>query len=51
MYSGNPAAVCSPGAWIDKDVLQALASENNLSDTAFFHRRLRLPGFRTSRAR
>lgn len=33
---GNPAAVCPLPAWPDDAVLQAIATENNLSETAFF---------------
>jgi PhzF family phenazine biosynthesis protein len=35
-FSGNPAAVCPLSEWLDEDLLQAIASENNLSETAFF---------------
>ena len=34
-FQGNPAAVCPLDAWLDDDVLQAIAMENNLSETAF----------------
>lgn len=34
-FQGNPAAVMPLDAWLDDDVLQAIASENNLSETAF----------------
>src|SRR5437773_2176341 len=33
---GNPAAVCPLEAWLPDDVMQAIAAENNLSETAFF---------------
>jgi len=36
VFAGNPAAVCPLDAWLDDDVLQAIAAENNLSETAFF---------------
>lgn len=36
VFSGNPAAVCSLEDWVDDSVLQAIAQENNLSETAFF---------------
>lgn len=36
VFSGNPAAVCPLDTWLDDDILQAIASENNLSETAFF---------------
>ena len=34
--SGNPAAVCPLDYWLDDRLLQAIAEENNLSETAFF---------------
>ena len=33
--TGNPAAVMPLERWLDDDVLQAIAAENNLSETAF----------------
>jgi PhzF family phenazine biosynthesis protein len=35
VFSGNPAAVCMLDAWIDDNLLQSIATENNLSETAF----------------
>jgi len=35
-FKGNPAAVCPLDEWLPDDVLQAIARENNLSETAFF---------------
>lgn len=35
-FEGNPAAVCPLESWLDDDLLQAIAAENNLSETAFF---------------
>ena len=35
VFSGNPAAVCLLETWIDDKRLQAIAAENNLSETAF----------------
>ena len=35
-FGGNPAAVCPLQTWIDDDTLQAIATENNLSETAYF---------------
>jgi PhzF family phenazine biosynthesis protein len=35
LFGGNPAAVCPLDAWLPDDVLQAIARENNLSETAF----------------
>jgi len=36
VFSGNPAAICPLDAWLDDTVMQAIAAENNLSETAFF---------------
>jgi PhzF family phenazine biosynthesis protein len=36
VFSGNPAAVCPLESWFDDQTLQAIAAENNLSETAFF---------------
>jgi PhzF family phenazine biosynthesis protein len=35
-FTGNPAAVCPLDAWLPEAVMQAVAAENNLSETAFF---------------
>ncbi|MEZ5528514.1 MAG: PhzF family phenazine biosynthesis protein [Porticoccaceae bacterium] len=35
-FSGNPAAVCPLNQWLPDETLQAIAAENNLSETAFF---------------
>ena len=34
-FTGNPAAVMPLDRWLDDDLLQAIAEENNLSETAF----------------
>jgi PhzF family phenazine biosynthesis protein len=34
-FTGNPAAVMPLGEWLPDEVLQAIAQENNLSETAF----------------
>ena len=36
VFEGNPAAVCPLTKWLDDDILQKIAEENNLSETAFF---------------
>lgn len=36
VFEGNPAAVCPLAAWLEDELLQAIAAENNLSETAFF---------------
>lgn len=36
LFSGNPAAVCPLPAWLPDELLQSIAAENNLSETAFF---------------
>lgn len=35
LFRGNPGAVCPLEIWLDDDILQAIATENNLSATAF----------------
>lgn len=35
-FEGNPAAICPLADWLPDDTLQAIAAENNLSETAFF---------------
>jgi len=34
-FAGNPAAICPLEAWLPDATLQAIAAENNLSETAF----------------
>ena len=36
VFAGNPAAVCPLDDWLPDEMLQAIAAENNLSETAFF---------------
>ena len=36
LFSGNPAAVCFLDNWLPDQILQSIALENNLSETAFF---------------
>ncbi|MEW6668397.1 MAG: PhzF family phenazine biosynthesis protein [Thermodesulfobacteriota bacterium] len=38
VFFGNPAAVCLLERWLEDSILQAVASENNLSETAFLVR-------------
>lgn len=35
-FGGNPAAVCPLTSWLDVKTMQAIAAQNNLSETAFF---------------
>ena len=35
VFAGNPAAVCLPESWPQDSLLQSIAIENNLSETAF----------------
>ncbi|MCP5232130.1 MAG: PhzF family phenazine biosynthesis protein [Zoogloeaceae bacterium] len=35
-FKGNPAAVCPLPAWLPDALMQSIANENNLSETAFF---------------
>lgn len=36
LFKGNPAAVCPLDNWLPDDIMQKIAGENNLSETAFF---------------
>ncbi|MGH8278095.1 MAG: PhzF family phenazine biosynthesis protein [Gammaproteobacteria bacterium] len=36
LFHGNPAAVCPLEEWLPDDVMQKIAAENNLSETAFY---------------
>ncbi len=36
LFKGNPAAVCPLDVWLSDQEMQAIAAENNLSETAFF---------------
>ncbi|MFM9845461.1 MAG: PhzF family phenazine biosynthesis protein [Dongiaceae bacterium] len=38
LFAGNPAAVCPLEKWLPDNVMQAIAAENNLAETAFFVR-------------
>ena len=38
LFGGNPAAVCPLDRWLPVATMQAIAAENNLSETAFFVR-------------
>jgi PhzF family phenazine biosynthesis protein len=38
VFGGNPAAVVPLDSWLDDVAMQAIAAENNLSETAFFVR-------------
>ncbi|TVQ63950.1 MAG: PhzF family phenazine biosynthesis isomerase [Phycisphaerales bacterium] len=38
LFRGNPAAVCPLEDWLPVETMQSIASENNLSETAFFCR-------------
>ena len=35
LFGGNPAGVCLLETWLSDDILQKIAAENNLSETAF----------------
>ena len=36
VFSGNPAAVCPLDQWLNDEILQNIAMENNLAETAFY---------------
>ena len=35
LFTGNPAAVCILDAWLPEGLMQSIAAENNLAETAF----------------
>lgn len=35
-FAGNPAAICPLDSWLSDEQMQSIATENNLSETAFF---------------
>jgi len=45
LFAGNPAAVCPLDAWLPDETMQAIAAENNLSETAFLVARADGDGF------
>jgi PhzF family phenazine biosynthesis protein len=36
LFRGNPAAVCPLDHWLPDEILQAIAAENNLAETAYY---------------
>ena len=36
IFGGNSAAICRLNQWLSDNIMQKIASENNLSETAFF---------------
>jgi len=36
LFGGNPAAVCPLDKWLEDEILQCIAAENNLAETAYF---------------
>lgn len=36
VFSGNPAAICPLEKWLSDDLMQKIAMENNLAETAFY---------------
>src|SRR5437879_4669185 len=36
LFGGNPAGVCPLDKWLPDEMMQRIAAENNLSETAFF---------------
>ena len=35
-FEGNPAAICPLNEWLSDELMQSIATENNLSETAYF---------------
>ena len=44
LFAGNPAAVCPLEDWLPTHLMQSIAQENNLSETAFFVPEEGVPG-------
>ena len=42
LFGGNPAAVCPLEEWLGPEIMQNIAAENNLSETAFFVKKDRI---------
>src|SRR5512135_3083942 len=38
LFHGNPAAICPLNEWLPDSVLQSIAAENNLAETAYYVR-------------
>ena len=36
LFGGNPAAICPLTDWLSDELMQSIAAENNLSETAYF---------------
>ena len=36
LFGGNPAAICPLDNWLPDEIMQSIAAENNLAETAFF---------------
>lgn len=39
VFGGNPAAICILDSWLEPEIMQRIAAENNLSETAFLVKR------------
>ena len=46
LFGGNPAAVITLESWLPDEVMQAVAAENNLAETAFVGPGERVPRLR-----
>ncbi|MDO7875655.1 PhzF family phenazine biosynthesis protein [Hymenobacter sp. ASUV-10] len=44
LFAGNPAAVCPLDSWLPTELMQQIAAENNLAETAFLVPRADEPG-------
>jgi PhzF family phenazine biosynthesis protein len=45
LFGGNPAAMCPLDHWLPDAIMQQIAAENKLSETAFFVPYSRQDGF------
>ena len=39
LFSGNPAGICLLDEWLEDGIMQNIAAENNLAETAFVVKR------------
>jgi PhzF family phenazine biosynthesis protein len=47
LFSGNPAAVCPLEQWLPDELMQNIAMENNLAETAFLVPQRKTPSVAT----
>ena len=50
VFSGNPAAICPLTEWLPDSIMQKIAAENNLAETAFYVKKDNHYEIRTSKS-